>query len=116
MALPDVRPQRSLVLLSLAHAVNHAHAVVLPLIFLRLIDEFGVTVEGIAFLAAIGNLSSGLVQLSYAQLTRMVSRRWLLGAGGLLLGGGFVGQSFATLSFASARTPLPGLTTTPRLV
>ena len=93
---------RSLALLSVAHAVNHAHAVVLPLIFLRIIDEFAVDVAAIAFLAAIGNLSSGLVQLSYAQLTRMVSRRRLLGAGGLLLGGGFVGQAFASgfLSFA----------------
>jgi MFS family permease len=94
-ALPDIRPNRSLVLLSLSHAVNHAHAVILPLIFLRIIDEFSVGVESIAFLAAIGNLSSGLVQLSYAQLTRMVSRRRLLGAGGLLFGGGFVAQAFA---------------------
>ena len=99
---PEIRPMRSLALLSVAHAVNHAHAVVLPLIFLRIIDEFAVDVAAIAFLAAIGNLSSGLVQLSYAQLTRMVSRRRLLGAGGLLLGGGFVGQAFASglLSFA----------------
>ena len=101
-ALAEIRPTRSLVLLSVAHAVNHAHAVVLPLIFLRIIDEFDVGAESIAFLAAIGNLSSGLVQLSYAQLTRMVSRRRLLGAGGLLFGGGFVAQAFATgfLSFA----------------
>jgi len=103
-ALPDVRPTRSLVLLSTAHAVNHAHAVVLPLIFLQIIDEYGVGIDAIAFLAAIGNLSSGLVQLSYAQLTRVVSRRRLLGAGGLLLGGGFVGQAFAT-SFATFALP-----------
>jgi MFS family permease len=93
---PDVRPNRSLVLLSVAHAVNHAHAVILPLIFLRLIDEFEVGVESIAFLAAFGNLASGFVQLSYAQLTRMVSRRRLLGAGGLLFGGGFMAQALAT--------------------
>ena len=93
---------RSLALLAVAHAVNHAHAVLLPLIFLRIIDEFDVGVESIAFLAAIGNLASGLVQLSYAQLTRMVSRRRLLGAGGLLFGGGFAAQALATgfLTFA----------------
>ena len=93
---------RSLGLLAVAHAVNHAHAVLLPLIFLRIIDEFDVGVESIAFLAAIGNLSSGVVQLSYAQLTRMVSRRRLLGAGGLLFGGGFAAQALATsfLTFA----------------
>ena len=102
MAVPEIRPMRSLVLLAVAHAVNHAHAVLLPLIFLRIIDEFDVGVESIAFLAAIGNLASGMVQLSYAQLTRMVSRRRLLGAGGLLFGGGFAAQALATsfLTFA----------------
>ena len=48
----EVRPERSLVLLSIAHAVNHAFAVLLPLIFLAIIDEFGVGVEAVAFLAA----------------------------------------------------------------
>ena len=95
---------RSLVLLSTAHAVNHAHAIVLPLIFLQLIDEYGVGIDAIAFLAAIGNLSAGLVQLSYAQLTRVISRRRLLGGGGLLLGGGFIAQAFAT-SFATFAVP-----------
>ena len=37
-----IRPMRSLALLSVAHAVNHAQAVLLPLIFLAIIDEFGV--------------------------------------------------------------------------
>ena len=102
--IPDVRPMRSLVLLSASHAVNHAHAIVLPLIFLQLIDEYGVGIDAIAFLAAIGNLSAGLVQLSYAQLTRVVSRRRLLGGGGLLLGGGFIAQAFAT-SFVTFAVP-----------
>ncbi|MEO8571507.1 MAG: MFS transporter [Chloroflexota bacterium] len=92
----DVHPNRSLGLLSVAHAVNHAQAVVLPLIFLKIIDEFGVGVETIAFLAAIGAFLSGMVQLSYAGLTRVVSRRRLLGLGGLVFGGGFAAQAFAT--------------------
>ena len=83
----DVRPGRSLGLLSAAHAVNHAFAVLLPPIFLAIIDEFGVTVQSVAFLAAFGSLASGLVQLSYAELTRHVSRKRLLTAGGLLFGG-----------------------------
>ena len=91
-----VRPQRSLALLSVAHAVNHAFAVLLPLIFLAIIDEFGVGVEAVAFLAAAGAAMSGLVQLSYAELTRRVSRRRLLGLGGLLFGGGFAAQALAT--------------------
>ncbi len=56
-ALPDVHPMRSLGLLSVAHAVNHAFAVLLPLIFLEIIDEFGVGVETVAFLAAAGALA-----------------------------------------------------------
>ena len=93
--LGEINPMRSLGLLSIAHAVNHAQAVVLPLIFLKVIDEFGVSVQTIAFLAAIGSFSSGMVQLSYAGLTRIISRRRLLGAGGILFGAGFAAQALA---------------------
>jgi MFS family permease len=92
----DVRPQWSLWLLSIAHAVNHAQAVVLPLIYLKITDDFHVGVDTIAFLAAGGAFAAGVVQLSFASLTRRVSRRSLLGAGGLLFGGGFVAQAFAS--------------------
>ncbi len=91
----DVRPNRSLVLLSVAHAVNHSFAVLLPLIFLAIIDEFGVGVGTVAILAAVGAFASGAVQLSYAELTRRVSRRRLLGFGGLLFGFGFAAQALA---------------------
>src|SRR5664280_2918490 len=91
----DVRPMWSLWLLSIAHAVNHAQAVVLPLIYLKITDDFNVGVDTIAFLAAGGAFAAGVVQLSFASLTRLVSRRKLLGAGGLLFGGGFVAQAFA---------------------
>jgi MFS family permease len=98
----EIRPMRSLGLLSVAHAINHAQAVLLPLIYLAIIDEFGVGVQTIAFLAAIGAFASGMVQLSYAGLTRLVSRRRLLGGGGVLFGGGFAAMAFATsfLTFA----------------
>ena len=92
---PEIRPGRSLWLLSIAHAVNHAQAFLLPLIFLKIIDEFRVSVETIAFLAAFGAAASGLVQLSYAQLTRIMSRRRLLGIGGIIFGGGFAAQALA---------------------
>ena len=87
---------RSLWLLAIAHGVNHAQAVILPLIYLQIINDYGVSVETIAILAAVGSFASGTVQLSYASLTRRVSRRRILGAGGLLFGGGFVAQAFAT--------------------
>ncbi len=92
----DVRPSWTLWLLSIAHAVNHAQAVVLPLIYLAITDDFHVGVDTIAFLAAAGAFASGIVQLTFASLTRRVSRRSLLGAGGLLFGGGFVAQALAS--------------------
>ncbi len=91
----DVRPMRSLWLLVIAHAVNHAYAVLLPLIFLKIIDEFRVSEGQIAYLAAFGAVVSGLVQLSFASLTRVMSRRVILASGGLLFGGGFAAQALA---------------------
>jgi MFS family permease len=98
----EIHPMRSLGLLSAAHAINHAQAVLLPLIYVPVIVEFGVSVPIIALLAAVGAFMSGMVQLSYAGLTRLVSRRRLLGGGGILFGGGFVAMAFATsfLTFA----------------
>jgi MFS family permease len=104
VAIPasDIRPMRSLGLLSVAHAINHAQAVLLPLIFIKIIDEFTVGVDDIAFLVAFGAFAAGAVQLSYAYLTRVVSRRRLLGFGGILFGGGMAAQALATgfLTFA----------------
>jgi MFS family permease len=111
-AAVEVHPDRSLTLLSTAHAVNHAFAVLLPLIFLAIVDEFGVGVGIVAILSAVGALASGLVQLSYAELTRRVSRRKLLGFGGLLFGGGFAAQAlatgFATFSIANVVARIGG--------
>ena len=87
---------RSLGLLSVAHAINHAQAVLLPLIFIKIIDEFTVGVDDVAFLVAFGAFAAGAVQLSYAYLTRVVSRRRLLGFGGILFGGGMAAQALAT--------------------
>ncbi len=104
----EIHPERTLWLLSIAHAVNHAQAVLLPLVYLRIITEFNVTLSDVAYLAAAGSFASGLVQLSYAKLTRIVSRRKLLAAGGVLFGGGFAAQAitgsfgaFAAVNVAS---------------
>ena len=94
-AVPDVHPNRTLWLLSLAHAVNHAQAALLPLIYLAIIPEFHVDAAAIALLVAAGNVSSGLVQFTYAGLTRYFSRRSLLTIGGLIFGGGFAAQALA---------------------
>ena len=99
-----IHPDRTLWLLSIAHAVNHAQAVLLPLVYLRIITEFGVTEGTVAVLASVGAVASGLVQLSYAKLTRVISRRKLLAAGGFLFGGGFAAQAVAPNFAAFALT------------
>jgi MFS family permease len=91
-----INPDVTLWLLSFAHAVNHAQAVVLPLIYLQIIVEFGVTESQVAYLAAIGAFASGIVQVSYAKLTRIVARRLLLASGGALFGAGFALQGLTT--------------------
>ena len=92
-------------LLSVAHAVNHAQAVILPFIFLGIIDEFGVGVERSRSSPRSARSASGLVQLSYAALTRVVSRRRLLGVGGILFGGGFAAQALAIELHRRSRSP-----------
>ena len=91
-----IRPNRTLWLLSALHAVNHAHAALLPLVYLVVIDEFGVTAGTIAFLAAFGSVLTGAVQLSYGVMTRYVSRRVALAAGGAVMGVGMAIQAVAT--------------------
>jgi len=108
----DIRPERTLWLLAIAHAVNHAQAVILPPMFLLVVAEFHVGVEAIPFLAAIGAVSSGLVQATYGFVTRRMARRPILVAGGLLFGVGFaaqaLAQSFATFSVANVVSRVGG--------
>lgn len=106
MKIAQIHPDRTLWLLSIAHAVNHAQAVILPLIFLAVINEFHVGVESITFVAAAGALASGLVQASFAYLTRHMPRRWLMGIGGMLFGLGFAAQAAAPTFGAFAATSI----------
>jgi MFS family permease len=100
-AEPDpIHPHRTLWLLSIAHAFNHAQAVLLPLIYLQVINEFKVDIGDIAFVAAASSVASGLVQATYAFVTRRISRRPILTAGQLLFGLGFATLS-AVPSFAA---------------
>jgi MFS family permease len=76
----------------------------MPLIFLKIIDEFGVSVQSVTFVAAAGAIASGVIQASYAFLTRRMSRRPILAAGGLLFGLGFAAQAAASSFMAFAVT------------
>lgn len=69
-----ISPLRTLGLLSLAHAFNHAQTALLPFVFLVIIEQFRVGVSDIAFLMSAATLLAGSMQLSYSWLTRYVSR------------------------------------------
>jgi len=107
-----IRPIRTLWLLASAHAINHALAILLPLVYLRVIVDMHVNAAAIAILTAIGSLASGGAQLAYSALTRLVSRRSILVAGGLLLGGGMALQgivgSFGAFSVANVASKIGG--------
>src|SRR5262245_11370340 len=111
-AAAAINPTTTLWLLSLAHAVNHAQAVLLPLVYIKIIAEFGVTADTVALLAAAGAFASGLVQLSYARLTRVISRRKILAAGGIVFGSGFAAmgaaQSFPTFAAVNVASRVGG--------
>jgi MFS family permease len=85
--LPVIRPMRTLGLVSTLHAANHAQAVLMPLIYIAVIDEWGVSIGTIGLLVAISSLASGLAQATYASLTRHFTRARLLGWGGVVMGG-----------------------------
>jgi MFS family permease len=82
----SVRPMRTLGLLSVAHAFNHAQAALLPFVFLVIIDQFGVSVADLAFLIAVTTLVAGSAQLTYSWLTRRFSRAAILGWGNVVFG------------------------------
>lgn len=93
-----VRPRVTLSLLSVQHALIHGQAALYPLVYLAVINEFGVSAASIVILSTIGSLASGFLQYGFAALTRRFRRRTLLGAGGLIMGVGTAIQAF-TQSF-----------------
>ena len=91
----DVRPRLALGLLSVQHALIHGQSALYPLVYLAVIDEFGVTPATIVVLATLGSVATGLLQVTFGALTRRFSRRSLLGGGGLLVGIGTAVQAAA---------------------
>lgn len=107
-----IRPTRTLWLLASAHAVNHALAILLPLVYLQVIVDLHVDAASIAILTAVGSLASGGAQLAYSALTRVFSRRSILVAGGVVLGVGMALQglvgSFGAFSIANVASKIGG--------
>ncbi len=91
----QVRPRVTLSLLSVQHALIHGQSALYPLVYLAVIDEFGVSAASIVILSTIGSISSGFLQYGFAALTRRFRRRTLLGSGGLVMGAATAAQAFA---------------------
>ncbi|HEY6571368.1 MAG TPA: MFS transporter, partial [Candidatus Limnocylindrales bacterium] len=91
-----VRPRVTLGLLAVQHALIHGQSALYPLVYLAIIDEFGVSPAAIVILSTIGSISSGLLQYGFAALTRRFKRTTLLGSGGLIMGAGTALQALAT--------------------
>ncbi|MFN8622053.1 MAG: MFS transporter [Chloroflexota bacterium] len=91
----EALPSRSLWLLTITHAFNHAQVAVLPLVYLAIIQEWGVSASSIAFMTALSGFASGAAQLSYSALTRRFNRRVILGWGNVVFGIAMGAQSLA---------------------
>lgn len=92
----DLRPRATLALLSLQHAFIHAQTALLPLVLIAVTPVFGIGVGEIGLLIAIGNVLAGVVQLLYAPLQRVLSRRTILGVGGVAFGAAMTATGLAT--------------------
>lgn len=69
-----------------AHAVIHAAAVLLPLVYPILHQAYGLSYTQIGLLITIPNLVGGLVQLVFGYLGRYLARKTMIGAGNMLVG------------------------------
>ncbi len=92
----DLRPRATLALLSAQHGFIHAQTALLPLVFIAITPVFGIGVGEIGLLIAAGNVLAGGVQLAYAPLQRIVTRRTILGVGGIAFGAAMTVTGLAT--------------------
>jgi MFS transporter, FSR family, fosmidomycin resistance protein len=100
VALTTLRPRLSLGLLSLQHALIHGQSALYPIVYLAIIDEFGVTPATVVILSTIGGIATGLLQYGFGAMGRWFGRPVMLGAGGLLTGAA-TGLQAVTPGFAA---------------
>ncbi len=77
---------RDLTLVSAAHAVIHAIAVLMPLIYPLIQKEYNLSYTQIGLIIAIPNAVGGLLQIGCGLLSRYVLRKAMLGVGSMLVG------------------------------
>jgi FSR family fosmidomycin resistance protein-like MFS transporter len=77
---------RDLTLVSAAHAVIHALAVLMPLIYPFIQAEYHLSYTQIGLIVAIPNLVGGLIQVVFGLLSRYILRKVMLGVGNIFVG------------------------------
>jgi MFS family permease len=80
------RPNLTLGLLALAHSLIHMQSALMPLVYIAVIDQFGLDAAAIGVFIAVTTVVAGAMQLSYGFLTRYVARPVLIGAGQIVFG------------------------------
>jgi MFS family permease len=83
-AIPAAR--RDLTLVSAAHAVIHAIAVLMPLIYPIIQVEYHLSYTQIGLIVAIPNAVGGFLQIIFGLLSRYILRKVMLGVGNILVG------------------------------
>lgn len=83
---PATRPNLTLGLLTLAHSLIHMHGALMPLVYIAVIDQFGLNEAAIGLFIAVTTAAGGAMQLSYGLLTRYVARPVLIGVGQIVFG------------------------------
>jgi MFS family permease len=77
---------RDLTLVSAAHAVIHAVAVLMPLIYPFIQKEYNLSYTQIGLIVAIPNAVGGFLQIVFGLLSRYILRKVMLGVGSILVG------------------------------
>ncbi|HEV2581200.1 MAG TPA: MFS transporter, partial [Ktedonobacteraceae bacterium] len=77
---------RDLALVSAAHAVIHAIAVLMPLIYPLIQVEYHLSYTQIGLIVAVPNAVGGLIQVVFGLLSRFILRKVMLGVGNIFVG------------------------------
>lgn len=90
------RPNLTLGLLALAHSLIHMQSALMPLVYIAVIDQFGLDEAAIGLFIGVTTAIAGAMQLSYGFLTRYIARPVLIGVGQLVFGVSLMLSGFAS--------------------
>lgn len=95
-AAAAARPNLSLGLLALAHSLIHMQSALMPLVYIAVIEQFGLDEAAIGLFIAVTTAVGGGMQLSYGLLTRYVARPVIIGVGQIVFGLSLVAAGLAS--------------------